>query len=71
MASSWRGMRPGATRTLLGVADALGNVIFPFPTLCDPAFVGIEIGAQIVDVDPNLPGLPIGLSQGMALRMGH
>ena len=57
--------------SLLGFANASGNVNFGLGTPCGTGFAGIQMAAQLVDLDVSLPdSLPIGTSPALTITLG-
>ena len=60
------------TTTLLGFSDNAGMTAFAIPIPCVPAFVGIQLSSQILDLDLSLPfAVPIGTSTAMTTTIGN
>lgn len=58
--------------TVAGFSDAAGSVAFPFPMVCNPNFLGTQLGSQLIDFDLSLPNaLPIGTSNAMVVTIGN
>ncbi len=59
--------------TVLGMSNTpAGTVSFAFPVPCNASLDGLQLNAQLVDIDPALgASVPVGTSQGLTAVIGN